>query len=259
VDLRHDGFDRSTHRGESRTAAEPVAFPAVAEPRVFPQPTYQPPPGATELVLVRHGQSEAVVEGRDFPLVDGQGDPPLSELGRDQAKRVGRRLGGQPVDAIYVTTLCRTAQTAQPLADQLGLPLSVEPDLREVFLGEWEGGAFRQKVADRDPIAMQMFAEQRWDVIPGAEDSDTFAARVRGAIERIAAAHPDERVVVVSHGGTIGEILHQATGSEPWAFVGADNASISHIVVTDGVWRVRRYNDTSHLEDELTTVAEPLT
>jgi 2,3-bisphosphoglycerate-dependent phosphoglycerate mutase len=233
--------------------------PAVAEPRVFPQPTYQPPPGATELVLVRHGQSEAVIEGEDHPLVDGHGDPPLSDLGRDQAKRVGRRLAGQQVDAIYVTTLCRTVQTAQPLADQLGLTPRVEADLREVFLGEWEGGSFRQKVADRDPIALEMFAQQRWDVIPGAEPSEQFAARVRAAVERIAAAHPDQRVVVVAHGGTIGEILHQTTGSEPWAFVGADNASISHIVVTDGVWRVRRYNDTSHLEDELTTMAEPLT
>jgi probable phosphoglycerate mutase len=232
----------------------------VAEPRVFPQPTYQPPPGATEFVLVRHGQSEAVVEGQDLPLTeDGHGDPPLSDLGRQQAELVGRRLADQKVDAIYVTNLCRTAQTAQPLADRLGMTPTVEPDLREVFLGEWEGGAFRQKVADRDPVAIQMFQEQRWDVIPGGEPAEQFSARVRAAVERIAAAHPDERVVVVAHGGTIGEILRQTTKSEPWAFVGSDNASISHLVVTPELWRLRRYNDTTHLEDELTTQAEPLT
>lgn len=232
----------------------------MAEPRTFPQPSYQAPPGATELVLVRHGQSEAVIEGQDLPLTDdGHGDPPLSALGRDQAERVGRRLADQQVDAIYVTTLCRTAQTAQPLADRLGMAPTVEPDLREVFLGEWEGGAFRQKVADRDPIAMKMLQEQRWDVIPGGEPAEQFSTRVRAAVERIATAHPDERVVVVAHGGTIGEILRQATKSEPWAFVGSDNASISHLVVTADGWRLRRYNDTTHLEDELTVQAEPLT
>jgi probable phosphoglycerate mutase len=229
----------------------------MSSPRVFRQFRYAPPPGATELVLVRHGESEAAIEGEEFPLVDGHGDPPLSADGQAQAQQVGRRLANERVDAIYVTSLRRTVETAQPLADHLGLTPHIERDLREVFLGEWEGGAFRQKVSDQDPVAVRMFAEQRWDVIPGAEPNDAFAARVRGAIERIAAAHPDERVVVVSHGGTIGEILRQATKSEPWAFVGADNASISHVVINaDGRWHVRRFNDTSHLDHELTVAPE---
>ena len=60
--------------------------------------------------------------------------------------------------------------------------------MREVHLGEWEGGEFRRHVAEGHPIAMQMRTEQRWDVIPGAEPSDQFAGRVRGALESIAAA-----------------------------------------------------------------------
>jgi probable phosphoglycerate mutase len=231
----------------------------MAEPRVFKQETYQAPSGSTELILVRHGQSEAVIEGQSLPLVDGHGDPPLSEEGRRQAEAVGARLAGEQVDAIYVSSLCRTHQTAAPLASRLGITPTIDPDLREVFLGEWEGGAFRQKVADRDPVAVQMFVEQRWDVIPGAESSAALGARLRAAVERIAAAHPGERVVVVSHGGAIGELLRQATNSDPWAFVGADNASISHLVVAAEAWRLRRFNDTSHLEAELTTAAEPLT
>jgi probable phosphoglycerate mutase len=230
----------------------------MSTPREFRQYRYAPPPGATELVLVRHGESRAAVEGEEFDLVDGHGDPPLSEDGQAQADQVGARLANERVDAIYVTSLRRTHETAAPLASRLGIAPRVERDLREVFLGEWEGGTFRQKVADQDPIAVQMFTEQRWDVIPGAEPSEEFAARVRGAFERIAAAHPDERVVVVSHGGTIGEILRQACGSEPWAFVGADNASVSHVVINaDGRWHVRRFNDTSHLDHELTVAPEP--
>ena len=61
------------------------------------------------------------------------------------------------------------------------------------------------------------------------------------------------------HGGVIGEILHQVTDSRPFAFIGADNGSISHIVVTDERWILRRFNDTSHLQPTMTTAPEPLT
>ena len=101
----------------------------------------------------------------------------------------------------------------------------VEADLREVFLGEWEGGLLRMKSADGDPVFAQVLAEQRWDVIPGAESREVFGGRLRRAVERITAAHPGGRVVVFSHGAAIGEMLAQATGSEPFAFVGPDNAS----------------------------------
>jgi probable phosphoglycerate mutase len=104
-----------------------------------------------------------------------------------------------------------------------------------------------------------MYAEQRWDVIPGAEPGEAFAARVRGAIGRIAAAHPDETVAVVSHGGVIGQALAEASGARTFAFTGSDNAAVSHLVVTDDRWVIRRYNDTAHLGLAFTTAPEPLT
>lgn len=217
------------------------------------------PPGATELVLVRHGESQPAVPDQPFELVDGHGDPALSPEGQEQARRVCARLAGEQIDAVYVTNLRRTHETAAALAQTLGISPLVEPDLREVFLGEWEGGLYRQRVADRDPIAVRMYLEERWDVIPGAEAADAFAARIRGAIGRIASAHPDQRVAVFSHGGVIGQILAEASGSRPFAFAGADNASISHLVVTGSRWIVRRFNDTTHLDDHLTTQPAPLT
>jgi len=219
----------------------------VPEPRVFRQSRFLNPPGAAELVLVRHGESEPLVEGSAFPLVGGHGDPALAPEGQAQAECVGERLADEPIGAIYVTTLRRTVETAAPLAARLGLTPRVEPDLREVHLGDWEGELFRQKVADGDPVVLRMAEEQRWDVIPGAEPAEQFAARVRRGILTIAAAHPDERVVVVAHGGTIGEALAQATGSRPWAFVGADNGSISRLVVHGDRWVLRGFNDTRHL------------
>jgi 2,3-bisphosphoglycerate-dependent phosphoglycerate mutase len=228
----------------------------VREPKTFRQHRFTPPPGATELILVRHGESAPAVVGERFDLVDGHGDPALSPEGREQAVKVCARLAGEGVDAIYVSKLRRTQETAVALAEALGLEMVLDPDLHEVFLGEWEGGLFRQKVAEGDPVAVRMLAEERWDVIPDAEPAADFAARARRAVERIAAAHPDQRVAVFAHGGIIGQVLSAATGSRAFAFSGSDNASISHVVVVDERWILRRFNDTSHLDASLTTAAQ---
>ncbi|MEC3974113.1 histidine phosphatase family protein [Amycolatopsis sp. H20-H5] len=215
----------------------------------YRQHRFSPLPGATEIFLVRHGESAPARESTPFPMVDGQADPDLAVEGRDHAERVGARLAGERLEALYVTTLRRTVQTAAPLAAKLGLTPEVEPGLREIHLGDWEGGLFRKHTAEGHPIAQQLFEKQRWDVIPGAEANEDFAARVRAAISRIAAAHPDQRVAAFTHGGVIGEVFAQASAGQPFAFLGADNGSISHLVVLGDSWTIRRFNDTSHLEN----------
>lgn len=229
--------------------------------REFRQSRFQAPPGACQILLVRHGESAPYRAGEPHPTVDGHGDPPLDPVGWRQAGLVADRLvsTGERIDALYVTTLQRTHQTAAPLAAQLGLDPRVEPRLREVHLGEWEGGLFRQRIADRDPIAIEMFRQGRWDVIPGAEPAVEFETRVRAGIEAIATAHADQVVVAVVHGGVIGQVLATATGARPFAFSGADNASISHLVVTSDAWIVRCFNDTSHLSPTFAASAGPPT
>ncbi|MGB3437555.1 MAG: histidine phosphatase family protein [Actinophytocola sp.] len=216
------------------------------------------PPGATEILLVRHGESQPAREDRPFRKVDGQGDPPLAAVGEEQAELVAKRLEHEDLDGIYVTTLRRTHQTAEPLAKRLGLIPAVEPGMREVNLGEWEGGLFRIRVAQRHPVAQRMYEQERWDVIPGAESTEDFTARIRDALTRIAAAHPDRRVAVFTHGGTIGQVVSMATGSRPFAFIEADNASITQLVVWDERWVIRRFNDTAHLDPRFTVRTEPL-
>jgi 2,3-bisphosphoglycerate-dependent phosphoglycerate mutase len=229
----------------------PTDAPATA-PTEYRQTKFRRPPGSTELLLVRHGESAPMVPGRPFPLVDGHGDPELAPEGRVQAEQVGARLANHPIDAIYVTTLRRTHETAAPLAARLGIEPVVEPDLREVHLGEWEGELYRKHMAEGHPLALKVISEQRWDAIPGAESPESIHQRVRGALDRIVEAHPGQCVVIVSHGGIIGEILAQvAQAGRPFAFLGAANASISQVVAFNGRWILRRFNDTAHLAGDL--------
>jgi len=198
---------------------------------------------------VRHGASQAAVEGQPFELLEGQADPPLSPAGELQARAVAARLRDEPLEALYITSLCRTAQTAAPLAALTGLEPVVVPELREVHLGELDGGAFRIAVHAGDPRVAEVFAQQRWDVIEGAERMEDLAARTRAGIDRVVAATTaGATVAAVVHGGVIGELCRQASDSRPFAFTHADNGSLTRLIVfPDGRWWLRSFNETEHL------------
>jgi probable phosphoglycerate mutase len=230
-----------------------------AQPTEYRQARFQRPPGATEILLVRHGESRAATADDPFPLVDGHGDPELHPEGRLQAEKVGERLRHLPISAVYASNLRRTQETAAPLCTHLGLEPIIDADLREVFLGEWEGGLLRIKAHANDPIYLRVHEEQRWDVIPGGESHASLDERLLRALQRIAQRHRDELVAAFVHGGVIAHILARATGSQPFAFSGADNGSISHIVMLDGHIRVRRFNDSSHLSEALSIAGGQLT
>ena len=119
--------------------------------REYRQPVYRPPAGAMDLLLIRHGESAPARPGERFPMKDGQGDPPLHPNGEAQARAIAERLQNEPLDAVYVTPLRRTHQTAAPLLERLRLHPFEEPDLREVHLGDWDGGEYRIRAANNDP------------------------------------------------------------------------------------------------------------
>jgi probable phosphoglycerate mutase len=215
--------------------------------REYRQHRFVLPPGATEVVLARHGASQPIRPGERFPLLEGTGDPPLAPEGHEQAKLLARRLSDEEIAAVFVSGLLRTIETAAPLGRE-----TIEvPELREVSLGEWEGGEFRIRMHEGDPVALRAVAEERWDLIPGAESMDGFATRVRAGIETVVEAVGRGSVAVAFvHGGVIGELCRQATDSRPFAFVHSDNCSITRIVrFADGRWLLRSFNDTSHLDD----------
>ena len=216
----------------------------------YPQRRFAPPPGATEIVLIRHGASAAAVPDEPFDLLDGHADPPLAPEGRQQAEAMAERVAAEEsFSRLFVTPLQRTAETAAPLAARTGLEPEVIPELREVLLGDWEGGELRIRAANADPLFFRILEEERWDVIPNAEPAEDFSARVRAGLERIVATTgPDASAAAVLHGGVIGEICRQATSSRPFAFTHSDNCSISRLVVLPGGRALlRSFNDTSHL------------
>lgn len=213
----------------------------------YHQHKYTPPAGAADLLLIRHGRTEAARPGVSFPMADGHGDPALHPEGETQAVSVGERLKDEPLAAIYVTSLRRTHQTAAPLAAHLGLVPIVERELREVHLGDWDGGLYRIKAAEDAPEFQRAREQQEWGEIPGAETTAILHARVRDGLLRIAAAHADQRVAVVVHGGVIGAAMAIASGSQPFAFLGAENGSISRLVIEGEKMRIRGFNDCTHL------------
>jgi probable phosphoglycerate mutase len=217
----------------------------------YRQERFQLADGATHVYLVRHGESAPLREGEPQPMVGGHGDPPLDPIGHEQAVLVADRLERIPLDGIYVSSLQRTSQTAAPLVERTGITPVMEPDLREVFLGQWEGGVYRIRAVENHPDWQRVQNEQTWDVIPGAEKSGDLAARVSGVVNKIAANHPNGRVAVFAHGGVIGMLAAVATGGRMFAFAGSDNGSITHLVVHGDRWLLRGFNDTTHLGSDL--------
>jgi 2,3-bisphosphoglycerate-dependent phosphoglycerate mutase len=215
----------------------------------YRQRAFAVPRDAIELIVIRHGASAALEPGESFELVEGHGDPPLAPEGREQALQVAERLHGEPLRALFVTPLRRTAQTAEPLVGATGLRPQVIEDLREVHLGEWEGGEYRRRMHERDPVAMQALMEERWDVIPGAESMESLGSRVAAGLDTmLAAIGPGGLGAAVLHGGVIGELCRQVTRSRPFAFIHADNCSITRIVqFSIGHRLLRSFNDTAHL------------
>jgi len=221
----------------------------------YPQTSFTAPPGATRITLVRHGQSAAAERDKPFELKHGHGDPHLTELGRRQADAVADRLVHEAIDGLYVTSLTRTHQTAEPLAGRIGQRPVEEHDLREVFLGDWEGGLFRYMLAEEHPAAIKFRATYEWAEIPGAESNAQLMERTSAALTRLHGSHGGQHIVCFVHGGVIAALCAHATGGRMIGFTGADNGSIHRLVLTDERWYLRAFNDSTHLTQVMTPQA----
>jgi len=199
------------------------------------------------LLLIRHGQSV----GNAAHRIQGPNDEPLTELGRAQALAVARRLQSEyDICAIYSSSLLRARQTAEIIAELLGLDVTFEDRLREYDPGV-VAGMNLEEVQSRYPEIARRWAEDSWQVpIPGEEGIDVFQQRVLEAMSEIIASHDGEdTVTVVAHGGTLSTYLAgllqlDYRKRQPWVF---DNASLSAVVLGGVRPRLALLNDTCHL------------
>jgi 2,3-bisphosphoglycerate-dependent phosphoglycerate mutase len=207
------------------------------------------PPGAQEVLLVRHGACEPPATVGD--LIGGRSDPSLNERGRAEAEAVTKKLSGMPISAVFATPLRRTSETAVGTAAGHGLEPVILEDLVEINLGEWEGPGIHDRGARGDPEFVRVMREQRWDLIPGAEPAAEFAARCRRGLGHVADAAGDGKVAVAfTHSAVIGECLRQVTGSEAFAFLLNANGSYSRLYrMPDRRWVLASFNETEHLRN----------
>jgi probable phosphoglycerate mutase len=180
-----------------------------------------------EIWLIRHGQTDWNQEGR----YQGQTDIPLNNNGIQQAQELALKLEGLHFASIYSSDLQRALTTAQIIAGRLGLPLMIDPRLREIHQGQWEGMLFSE-VARRFP---REIALRHIDPLsarpPGGESVQEVAQRVAAAANDIAQKHPGQRVIIASHGLAIATLLARAnhhTLKSVFSLI-PDNASISVI------------------------------
>ncbi len=208
--------------------------------------TSHPP---TTLLLLRHGETEWNLSGR----WQGQAaDTPLTEMGRQQARIVAGRLRGYPIRAIYSSDLLRAFETAQIIGDLLGLaPVIAEPALRESDIGAWTGLTWAE-ISERYPAEVAAMVAGQEVRRGGGESYGELQARLAAAAEAIAARHPGETVLLVSHGAALRSLVaHVLDASLPQLHriaIGG-NAALSVVQMRHGRLRLVSYNDTAHLDN----------
>jgi broad specificity phosphatase PhoE len=151
----------------------------------------------TTIILARHGETDWNREGR----WQGHSNTSLNELGKEQARQLADELDGE-VDVVYSSDLARARETAEIIAERLGLEVEVDARLRERSFGSWEG-LTHPEVEARDAEALA-----RWRAGEGygaldAEPHDLFADRMSRFLQDVLERHPGERVLVITHGGSM--------------------------------------------------------
>jgi probable phosphoglycerate mutase len=169
----------------------------------------------TTILLARHGETDWNRDGR----WQGWADPPLNDTGRTQARALRDQLQETPFDAVYSSDLQRAHETAEIVAAPHHVPVIADEGLREIDVGAWSGLTRAEQEA-RFPGVER----------PDGETREQHLARVLVAVERIARDHPGERLLIVSHGGTM-RALRSHVSDEP--FHPIDNCAVIELHFLD--------------------------
>jgi len=203
----------------------------------------------TQIILIRHGQSQGNAEGR----FGGHTDTPLSPRGRKQAKATGKVLAGETFDAIYSSDLHRAIETAKPLARLTGIEIQPTEALRERSVGVMEGLTF-EEAAEQHPEQYQALLRRDFDhVLLGGESYRQMLDRAAGKLDEVIEKHRGGQIAIFTHTGTICILILHLMGAldapelKP-VWIATTNCGLSRFDLrSDGFVRVLAINDTRHL------------
>lgn len=203
----------------------------------------------TTFLMIRHGQSEANLQGR----FAGQYDSLLTELGHQQAERTARFIAeNYHVDAVYASDLQRAYDTGLAAAKKLGLPVTADKALREIYAGQWEGIPFERMNTEYPEQSRLWRSDIGNSGCPGGETVAQLAQRIWSALERIAGENEGKTVVIATHATPIRTMLWKTTGKDlgemqniPWP----SNASVTELVYRGGKLIPVKISQDSHLAD----------
>jgi probable phosphoglycerate mutase len=210
----------------------------------------------TELILIRHGETEWNRQGR----FQGQQDSPLTPEGASQAEAIAAHLARWDIQALYASDLGRTLQTAAPMAAATGLTVIPEPGLRERNLGILEGLTRAEAETHHAEVSARYWARDPDFDLPGGESLRTLERRGQCVLGALAARHPEQRIAVVSHGGLLTVFIRAALGVPLQAQTGLliRNGSISWVGYrgragdsTPSKWLVYSIGEVGHLNGHI--------
>lgn len=210
----------------------------------------------TTIYLVRHAEAE----GNVYRRCHGQYNALLTGKAYRQVEALARRFDGVKIDAVYASDLFRAKTTAKGIADRHGLPVQLDRELREIDMGEWEDRMWGE-LPRLYPEVYAQWMHEPWNCrIPGGESVGEAGERLLRALRRLAKEHPEQTLVVASHGTCIRSALCLALGrplSEMGELGWCDNTAVAKLLFDDGgeSVQVEYYNDNSHLPEELSTFA----
>lgn len=192
-----------------------------------------------ELLIIRHALPVRIENA------EGAADPELQDIGHEQSRRLAEYLAAEDIHAIWSSPMRRAQQTAAPLSEATGLPVSVDDHLAEFDRDANMYIPIEELKATNHPMWQSMMRGD-WH---GTMDPELFRSQVLGAFERIVADHPGQRVAVFCHGGVINQILAAVLGLAPTAgFFHPDYTSIHRVMAAStGQRSIRAINETAHL------------
>jgi phosphoserine phosphatase len=206
----------------------------------------------TKILLTRHGHVDGIKPER----FRGRQPLELTALGRREAATVAQRIAGawRP-SKVYTSPMGRCIATGAAIATACDSPAEICDDLNDVDYGAWQFKTFEEAKTQNPTLFAQWFAAPHLVRFPGGESLQDLVARAADALRMVLARHPGDIVVLVGHDSVNRALLLELLDQPLSAYwrIAQDPCCLNEIDITDGTIRIRRINETSHLE----TLADP--